>query len=100
MDNLDSFAEKFINATAAKLEDAVNNALANGATAEQLVPVTAEISTMRKQCSEIASNFVNQFVSNDLSVLEINEVVESTPEVVNPEPVVEQHTSTSSRRRR
>ena len=48
-------ATVFINGTAARLEAAVLAALANGATAEELAPITAEISAMKSERDNLAS---------------------------------------------
>lgn len=44
----------FINGTAARIQAAVDAAIANGATAEQLAPVTEELAEMRAKRQELA----------------------------------------------
>jgi hypothetical protein len=53
-------ATTFIDGSAARLEAAVLKALENGATAEQLAPITAEVSALKAQREELAASIANQ----------------------------------------
>lgn len=53
-------AEVFIDGTSERLERAVQEALRNGATAEELVPVTSFISEMKTQRDELAAAISRQ----------------------------------------
>ena len=48
-------ATKLINGFAARLQEAVNAALANGATAEELAPVTDELAALNAGSDELAA---------------------------------------------
>jgi len=50
-----SSAATFINGSQARLEAAVKEALANGATAEQLAPVQAEVDALKARREELAA---------------------------------------------
>lgn len=48
-------AIEFVNGVAARISAAVDAALANGATAEQLVPVTDEATALKAKSDELAA---------------------------------------------
>ncbi|HJQ66356.1 MAG TPA: hypothetical protein VJ816_08265 [Gemmatimonadales bacterium] len=48
-------AKLFIEGEAARLQAAIDQALANGATAEELAPLSAEVDAMEAQANEIAA---------------------------------------------
>lgn len=50
-----SSAETLINGIAGRIQAAVNQALANGATAEQLAPVTAEVAALNAGATSLAA---------------------------------------------
>ena len=62
-------ATVFINGTAARLEAAVQKAIANGATAEELAPVVEEISALKSERDSLAA------------AIDLNDGVEPEPEV-------------------